>query len=44
MKNFLHCIFCYRTIKVTDAITGQKEKATYIMLFGLLLTIIYKAT
>ncbi|WP_395974195.1 hypothetical protein [Chryseobacterium cucumeris] len=42
MKKFLQTIFCHKTIDVIDAPTGQKQKATYIMLFGFQLNIIYK--
>lgn len=42
MKKLLQNIFCYRTIDVVDAQTGQKQKATYLMLFGLPLSINYK--
>lgn len=43
MKKLLQNVFCHRTIEVVDAPTGRKEKATYIMLFGLSLSISYKA-
>lgn len=42
MKKLFQSIFCHRTIDVTDAKTGQKEKATYLMLLGLPINITYK--
>jgi hypothetical protein len=42
MKKIFQSIFCHKTIDVVDAENGQKQKATYIMLFGATLNIIYK--
>lgn len=42
MRKLLQNVFCHKTIDVTDATNGKKEKATYCMLFGLTLNIIYK--
>lgn len=42
MKKILQKIFCHRTIEVVDAPTGEKQKATYLMLFGLPINITYK--
>lgn len=43
MKKLLQNIFYHRTIDVIDASTGQKEKATYFILFGLSVNITYKS-
>lgn len=43
MKKLLQNILCYRSIDVTDATTGKKEKATYFMVLGLSISITYKA-
>lgn len=32
MKKLIQSIFCYKTIAVTDAMNGGKEKATYCLL------------
>lgn len=42
MKKMIHSIFCYKTLLVTDADTGKKEKATYSLLFGLTIRVIYQ--
>ncbi len=42
MKKLLHTIFCHRTIDVIDTRTGQKQKATYFLLFGFTINITYK--
>jgi len=42
MKKLIQSIFCYKTISVTDAYNGAKEKATYSLLFGLTILIRYK--
>lgn len=34
MKKIIHLIFCYKTIEVTDARTGEKQNATYNLLLG----------
>lgn len=43
MKKFLQNIFSHKTIDVVDATTGEQQKATYVMLFGLPLNINYKS-
>ncbi|WP_241279712.1 hypothetical protein [Chryseobacterium cucumeris] len=43
MKKVFQMFFSHQTIEVTDAPTGKKQTATYFMLFGLPLTIIYKS-
>lgn len=42
MKKLLQTIFSHKTIDVVDATTGESQKATYVMLFGLSLRIFYK--
>lgn len=42
MKKLFQTIFSHKTIDVVDATTGEKQKATYVMLFGLSLNITYK--
>lgn len=43
MKKLFQTIFSHKTIDVVDATTGEKQKATYVMLFGLSLSINYKS-
>lgn len=42
MKKLIQNVFSYKKIDVVDACSGQKQKATYFLLFGLTLNIIYK--
>ncbi|WP_262711396.1 hypothetical protein [Chryseobacterium mulctrae] len=42
MKKLLQTIISYRTIPVIDAENGQKQQATYLMLFGITMSISYK--
>lgn len=43
MKKLLQTIFSHKTIDVVDATTGENQKATYVMLFGLALKPTYKS-
>lgn len=43
MKKFLQTIFSHKTIDVVDATTGEPQKATYVMLFGLSASVTYKS-
>ena len=42
MKKLFQNVFSYKVIDVVDANNGQKQQATYFMLFGLRFNIIYK--
>lgn len=42
MKKLFQTIFSHKTIDVIDATTGEKQKATYVMLLGLSININYK--
>ncbi len=42
MKKLFQKIVSHKTINVVDATTGEHQKATYIMLFGLALNVTYR--
>ncbi|MCU7615630.1 hypothetical protein NZ698_00350 [Chryseobacterium sp. PBS4-4] len=42
MKKFIQLIFRIKTIPVTDAKTGEKQKASYNLLFGFPISIKYQ--
>lgn len=42
MKKLIHSIFCYKTLEVRDAESGEKQRATYSLLFGFPITIKYQ--
>lgn len=42
MRKLFQKLFSYKTIPVTDASTGQKQLATYYLIFGTMYTITYK--
>lgn len=42
MRKLIQTIISHKTIPVTDAENGQKQQATYFMLFGLTINISYK--